>query len=96
MDIETNILRLVTGRKELVARAANINPLLAQQLFDAIQVVSEFTIDTFHRGRMGVPKFKKEPQKARVAISRVEDLLAVATSLSETYAEQEEIPVLDL
>ncbi len=95
-DIEANLRILLQEKDRLVAESTIINPLLAEQLGSSIDSLRSYTIGVFHRGRMDVPRFKKEPANARAAVARVELLLVEAAAMSTTRDDQVEIPILDI
>lgn len=95
-DLEHNIRNLILSRRDLIEGVEGINPLLAEQLEQALNVIKDFAVEVVHRGRMGVPRFHREPDPARRAVSRVEMLLVHAASLNQNRADQADIPVLDL
>ncbi len=95
-DIESNILNLLTSRKQILTELMSINPLLAQQTDQTIESLLYFTQEVFHRGKIGTPRFKKEPANARRAIYRIEQLLTQANALAGTKENQAEIPIIDI
>jgi hypothetical protein len=95
-DVEYNLVHLTVNRTQVVQEVQTINPMLAAQLDTAIGSLPQFTVEVFHRGRLGVPMFRKYPEKARKAIEKVELLLVQAAALAATMENQEDIPILEL
>lgn len=94
-DIKINIVNLLVNKNRLVAELTTVNPIIAEQVASSIDGLRPFTTEVFHRGRLGKPRYEKEPDNARRALIRIETLLMNAASLAESRADQAEIPILD-
>ncbi len=95
-DLEANLRNLLLEKDRIVAEAKTINPILASQIEGSIEGLQSYTMGVFHRGRMDVPRFRKHPANARLAIVKVEALLFEAAAMAATREDQADIPILDL
>lgn len=95
-DIESNLLTLIRNKRQIVAEASSVHQLLAKQLSFRLDELGGLTVNVMHRGRSGVPRFKREPARARAAINEIESLMLQAVAMAETRIDQEDIPVLDI
>lgn len=94
-DIEANIMTLITQRKIISTELAQINPMLGSQIDELIGQLNALTIPVMHRGRPGVPKFRRDPHTARSLMTQVETILMHAEAMAQTSTIEEEIPVLE-
>ncbi len=95
-DIETNIRILLTQRNSIRTELLQINPIIADQLDVVIVELNKQTIGVMHRGRPGVPKFRRDPNPARRLLTTAETLLMHAEAMSETRSGEEEIPIIEI
>lgn len=95
-DIGNNLQQLLANSKQIIEQVFGVNPDIAARVAFAIDGLKEHTLEVFHRGKPGTPRYMRSPENARRAILRVEELLIEAQRQSELEANQEEIPVLDL
>lgn len=94
-DIETNILSILANKHLILPDVHAINPILAESLENRIQALTELTIETFSRGRGGVPRFKQQPRLARATLLATESLLQEAEHQRDLRYDEAEIPVLE-
>lgn len=96
VEIEDNIVTLMRERKRIHKEVVNINPMLAEYIDANIESLAEFTEEVMHRGRMGTPRFMREPRRATHAILNIERLLYQAADQDRGRDDQAEIPILDI
>lgn len=95
-DIEANIMTLLTQRTALCTEVSRLNPLMGSQIDELIGELNSLTVPVMHRGRPGIPKFRREPNTARSLINRIEAVLIHAESMSVPAQDEEEIPIIEL